>query len=172
MGATKRIRHVIPFNVLINVYNSLVQPHFDYRNVLGGNYGISLSEKLQNLQNRAAGILMSASHECNVDDLFRALGWPTRQHQRLVSTSIMMYKTVHGMTPEYLRSRFVSRDDITSYRLRNTENKLALPQPCTNYVKKSFSYSGAKLWNSLSHDLRSAASLNDFKCKLRHHSFE
>ena len=79
---------------------------------------------------------------------------------------------VHGMTPEYLRSRFVSRDDITSYRLRNTENKLALPQPRTNYLKKTFSYSGAKFWNSLSHDLRSAASLNDFKRKLRHHSFE
>ena len=66
----------------------------------------------------------------------------------------------------------MSRDDITSYRLRNTENKLALPQPRTNYLKKSFSYSGAKLWNSLSHDLRSAAPLNDFKSKLRHHSFE
>ena len=76
------------------------------------------------------------------------------------------------MTPEYLRSRFVSRDDITSYRLRNTENELALPQPRTNYLKKSFSYSGAKLWNSLSHDLRSAASLNYFKRKLRRHSFE
>ena len=84
----------------------------------------------------------------------------------------MMYKTVHGMTPEYLRSRFVSRDDITSYRLRNTENKLALPQPRTNYLRKNFSYSGAKFWNSLSDDLRSAASLNDFKRKLRHYSFE
>ena len=105
------------------MYNSLVQPHFDYCNVVWGNCGIGLSEKLQKLQNRAARILMSASYECNVDDLFRALGWPKLKHQRLVSTSIMMYKTVHGITPEYLR--FVSRDDITSYRLRNTENKLA-----------------------------------------------
>ena len=94
------------------------------------------------------------------------------KHQILVSTAIMMYKTLHGMTPEHLRSRFVSRDDITTYRLRNTENKLALPQPRTNYLKKSFSYSGAGLWNSLSQDLRSAASLNDFKTKLSHHSFE
>ena len=58
------------------------------------------------------------------------------------------------------------RDDITSYRLRNAENKLALPQSHTNYLKKNFSYSGVKLWNSLSRDLRSAASLNDFKRKL------
>ena len=131
LGTIKRIRHLIPFNVLINVYNSLVQPHFDYCNVVWGNCGIGLSEKLQKLQNRTARILMSASYECNADDLFRALGWPKLKHQRLVSTTIMLYKTVHGMTPEYLRSRFVSRDDITSYRLRNTENKLALPQPHT-----------------------------------------
>ena len=124
------------------------------------------------LRRSSASILMSASYECNVEDLFRALGWPKLKHKRLVSTSIIMYKTVYGMTPEYLRSRFVSRDDITSYRLRNTENELALPQPRTNYLKKSFSYSGAKLWNSLSHDLRSAASLNYFKRKLRRHSFE
>ena len=85
----------------------------------------------------------------------------------------MMYKSLHGMTPEYLSSRFVSRtDNVTSYRLRNTENKLALPQPRTNYLKKSFSCSGAGLWNSLSSDLRAATSLHDFKLNLRHHSFE
>ncbi|CAH3121114.1 unnamed protein product, partial [Porites lobata] len=94
------------------------------------------------------------------------------KHQRQVSTAIMMYKTVHGMTPDYLTSKFVSRDEITSYRLRNTENKLVLPLPRTNYLEKSFSYSGAKLWNSLSHDLRSADSLHDFKRKLCRNSFE
>ena len=172
LGAIKRIRHLVPFSMLMNVYNSLVQPHFNYCNVVWGNCGIGLSDKLQKLQNRAARILMSASYDWNVDDLFRALGWRKLKHQRLVSTAIMMYKTLHGMTPEYLRSRFVSRDDITMYRLRNTENKLALPQPRTNYLKKSFSYSGAGLWNSLSQDLQSAASLNDFKTKLSHHSFE
>ena len=40
-----------------------------------------------------------------------------------------MYKTLHGMTPDYLRSRFVYRDNVSAYRLRNTENKLVLPQP-------------------------------------------
>ena len=49
-----------------------------------------------------------------------------------------------------LSSRFVFRNDITSYQLRNTENKLALSQPRTSYLKKRFSYSGARLWNSLS----------------------
>ena len=59
---------------LIKVHNSLVQPHFDYCNVVWGkcnNKG--LSEKLQRLQNRAARTLMSASYDSNLDDLFRAL---------------------------------------------------------------------------------------------------
>ena len=33
LGAIKRIRHLIPFNILINVYDILVQPHFNYCNV-------------------------------------------------------------------------------------------------------------------------------------------
>ena len=105
-----------------------VQPHFDYCNVVWDNCSISLSEKLHRLQNPAACILMSGRNDCNVNDLFRALGWH-KLKPRLMSTSIMMYQTVHGMTPEYLRSRFVSRDDITSYQLRSTENKFAYPQP-------------------------------------------
>ena len=115
---------------------------------------------------------MCANYDTNIDELFRALGWRKLKYQRLESAAIMMYKSLHGMTPEHLSSRFVSRNDVTSYRLRNTENKLALPQPRTNYLKKRFSYSGVGLWNSLSSDLRVAASLHDFKFNLRHHSFE
>ena len=48
------MRHLIPFNVLVNVYNSLVQPHFDYCKVVWGHCKKGLSEKLERLQNRTA----------------------------------------------------------------------------------------------------------------------
>ena len=172
IGAIKRIRHLTPLNVLVNVYNSLIQPHFDYCNVVWGTCNKGLSEKLQRLQNRAARILMSASYDSNLDDLFRALGWRRLYYRRLEQKSILMYKTLHGMTPDYLRSRFVYRDNVSAYRLRNTENKLVLPQPRTDYLKRSFLYSGAQLWNNLPVDLRQASSLTDFKSKLSRHSFK
>ena len=118
-----------------------------------GNCNKGLSEKLQRLQNRTARILMSASYDSNLDDLFRALG-------------------LHGMTPDYLRSRFVHRGNASAYRLRNTENELVLPQPRTDYLKKSFLCSGAQLWNNLPVDLRQASSLTDFKSKLSRHSLK
>ena len=123
----------MPFNILINVYHSLVQPHFDYCNEVWGNCNKGLSDKLQKLQSRAARILMSAGYDSNLDDLFRALGWRKLCHQRLDKKSNMMCKTLNGMIPEYLRSSFVFRDNLNSYHLRNTENTLTLPQPRTDY---------------------------------------
>ena len=76
------------------------------------------------------------------------------------------------MTPEYLRSRFVYRDNASAYRLRNTENKLhvVLPQPRTDYLR-SFSYSGVQLWNNLPRELRQATSLNWYYDQKNHFYF-
>ena len=52
---------------------------------------------------------------------------------------------------------------ITSYNLRDSENKLAIPLPRTNYYKNSFGYSRAVLWNSLPSAARQATSLNNFR---------
>ena len=71
-----------------------------------------------------------------------------------------MYKSLHGMTPDYLRSRFVYRDNISAHRLKNMENKLVFPQPQTDYLKRSFLYIGAHLWNNLPLDLTQASNLN------------
>ena len=58
--------------------------------------------------------------------------------QRLEKKSIMMYKTWHDITPDYLRSKFVYPDIASAYRLRNTENHLVIPQPCSDYLKRRF----------------------------------
>ena len=66
----------------------------------------------------------------------------------------MMFKILNGQTPDYLSNKFIFRYDTISYRLRNSEMRLALQQPRTDYVRKSLSYSGAPLWNSLPTDIR------------------
>ena len=76
--------------------------------------------------------------------------------------AIIVFKSLNGITPEYLSELFVNRSDVTEYLLRESVNKLAVPLPRTNFLKNSFSYSGAVLWNSLPSDLRQAESLSDF----------
>ena len=74
---------------------------------------------------------------------------------------------MHGLAPQYLRDKFVHRNNISNYSLRDAENKLAIPLPRTNYMKNSFSYSGAVLWNSLPAEMRQADDLSTFRldCK-------
>ena len=66
-----------------------------------------------------------------------------------------------------MRSMFRGRGSATSYSLRDTECKLAIPMPRTNYLEDSFDYSGAVLWNSLPVELRAKKLVNHIRagCK-------
>ena len=57
IAAIKRVRQFVPPATLHLIYKALIQPHFDYCNVVWGSCGIKLADKLQKLQNRAARAL-------------------------------------------------------------------------------------------------------------------
>ena len=75
--------------------------------------------------------------------------------------SITMHNAVNNQTPNYLSSRFFSRNETLTYNLRNTEGKLFLPQLRTIYCKRSSSYSGAVFWNSLPNEIKLSSTLDD-----------
>ena len=54
-----------------------------------------------------------------------------------------MYKCTNNLAPAYLCNLFASR--TSTYDLRDAKEKLLLPKPKTDYMKRSFSYSGALL---------------------------
>ena len=47
----------------------------------------------------------------------------------------MVYKSLHGLAPDYLKTKFQERQ--ATYTLRDSENKLKAPFPRTNYYKNS-----------------------------------
>ena len=141
------------------IFSSLIQPYFDYCSVVWDGCGTTLAGKIQKLQNRAPRVLTSA----NYDILFEKRGWIDLQSQRKIAKGTLVYKALNGLAPDYLAQMFTERSRITYYTLRDTGGKLALPQARTNYLKDSFSYSGAVLWNSLPNEVRQANTLSQFK---------
>jgi len=97
----------------------------------------------------------------DVDSLFHKLSWKDLKSQRQIQNTLMVFKSLNGLVPEYLMSKFIKRNE-SSHSLRDSANKL-VPFPRTNYMKNSFSYSGATLWNSLPCNVRESGSLNKFK---------
>ena len=181
MSFLKRLLLVLaPLNVLgirsdmtlLSIYNLLVQPHLDYCSSVRRSCSKSLSQKLQKLHNRAARVITFSNYDRSTDELLQMVNWVKLDRQRLVNKSIMMYKIANNMVPEYLSSRFVFRSDTLTYNLRDSDGTLAIPQPHTNYCKRSLSYSGVVLWNSLSLNIRQSLSPNEFKSKLKNYDFD
>ena len=166
IGAIKRIRPFVSPEILHYIYNALVQPHFDYCSIVWGNCGKTLSERLQKLQNRAARILTSSSYDARF--LLQQLGWKDLITQRQIQVALMVFKALNDLAPDHLFSMFTERS-TSGYVLRDSTNKLNVPLPKTNYLKRSFSYRGATLWNSLPCNLRQEKSLNRFKQLLNFH---
>ena len=108
-------------------------------------------------------VLTFSNYDCSNSELFQNLKRSKLVHQRAVSKAIMMHSIVNNTAPEYLTSRFVRRCDLTSYNLRENEYKLAVPQPRTEFYKRSLSYSGSVLWNSLPLEVRQLTSPSIFK---------
>ena len=127
ISAMKRIRYFVPRDILLTVYNALVQPHFNYCRMVWGNCSEGLSQKLQKLQNRAARII-TLGYDVDTNEIFQSLNWKKLAHHCKIDECIFVDKTLNSLTPDYLTSKFIDRNDNTTYRLRNLENKLAIPQ--------------------------------------------
>ena len=69
-----------------------------------------------------------------------------------------MYKITYNLAPNQLSDIFCETPSSRHYILRCSSTKLYLPQPETDYLKECHSYRGAKLYSSLSDDLRNKES--------------
>ena len=161
IGALKRIRPFIPTEIAIQIYKMLILPHFDYCCTVWGSLSQHLSDQLQKLQNRAARVITMSSYEVRSNDILNDLGWDRLVNRRKKRKAILMFKTMNKLVPSYIQSLFQKRSN-SAYNIRNQENKLSLPRPRTEYLKNSFSYSGAMLWNCLSSGARDAKSVPQF----------
>jgi len=78
----------------------------------------------------------------------------------------MMFKSLSGLALVFLHDLFSER--LTDYDLRDSFRKLNLHKPRTDYLKRSFGYSGALLWNSLPENIRAIRSIGQFKKEINH----
>lgn len=163
IGALKRVRQLVPFKLLLTMYNSLVLPYFDYCSAVWGSCGRGFSDTLQKLQNRAARVVTFSSYNRQSTELLDELKWDNLEIRRSKQLAVMMYKIMINRAPSYLTNMFENITSVHSHNLRNSEYNVYVPRPYTEAGKNSFHYQGAVLWNSLSRDIRCQDNVRSFK---------
>jgi hypothetical protein len=114
IGALKRIRPFISIQTAIEIYNAIIQPHFDYCSPVWDEFNVTLCEKIQKLQNMAARVITKSSYDVSSSILLEKLHWDNLSLRRKKHKSILMYKTINKLAPEYLQNLFSFRN--TDYR--------------------------------------------------------
>jgi hypothetical protein len=126
------VREFVTLSTLLTIYNSLIQPIFDYCDVVLDNMSITLAQRLQKLQNRAGRVITCQGYEVRSNDIRSQLKWKTLSEIRNSHKLIMMYKILNNMAPVYLRDHFKM-----SYTDQAYSYSLILPRAQTEFLKKS-----------------------------------
>ena len=162
-----RLRDFFDIKILTTVYQTLVQPYFDYCSQVWGGFGTTLCDKLQRLQNRAVRIITKSGYEVRSVNLLNQLGLPNLEARRNQQLSILMYKVRNEMAPSSLSNMFQKTNEVHEHQTRQAKHDFQPPKPKTNYLKKAFSYRGAVAWNNLPSEIKNSESINTFKAKLK-----
>lgn len=149
-------------------YNSYVLPIFDFCCIIWGNTTIGNQARLVKLQKRAARIILKVDILTPSEEMFKRLGWLSFPKRVQYHTCLMVYKSINGMTPDYISSMLTLVSDHHERQTRQSSNdKLHVPRSRTSYFDKAFSISGPRLWNTLPAFIRESNTIFKFKRGLK-----
>ena len=155
-------KNFLPLTTLQTLYKGIVEPYFRFCCPFWGSCGVTALSKLQALQNRAARIVTDSSYKTSAFPILEKLGWLTVNDLIETETLKMVYKSKNQLAPEYLSSMFVKLSEFRNRELRHSDIDLYVPLLKTACGQKSFSYRGAKLWNSQQTEVKKAKSFTQF----------
>ena len=127
IGPLKYARNFVQTDTLINLYRSIMEPHFSYCCSVWGSCGASKLDVLQKLQNKAARIVTNSPFDASAAPLLQRLGWPSVQKLMYKEAGSMVYKSLNSLAPQYLSDLFVRFSGVHPRELRDSKTDLAIP---------------------------------------------
>jgi hypothetical protein len=145
-------------------YSGYILPLIDYC-VVWGNCSNEGLNRILKLQKRTARLILDHDLIPPTEPLFKQLSIEQRikYHKYL-----LVSKCLKNEALVYLKNKIQYLSDRNPYSLRNVvSEKIQIPKAKTELFKKTFAYSGPKLWNELPFSIRQAFSNNAFKTKVK-----
>ena len=171
LGILKRTRSYLPKSSLITLYRTLIETHLRYCNVIWGQCGETLKDKLQTLQNRASRTIAGQKFEqAGHSGPLVECGWLSVRNLFKIDMGICMYNILNGQAPEEFKYIFQPVSSMHGYQTRSSQNdNLHLLQLNLKSAQGAISYAGVKIWNDIPSEIRKAEPIVTFKKQFKEH---
>ena len=170
IGCIRRVKYYLTKEIMIDLFYSLILPHIDFSCTVWGSCAQTNIMRIQRLQNKYARMVLDMDLFTSTSFLLSTLNWQSVKQRIQYQQSVVVYKILNEQAPRYLNTLLQRR--TVNYTTRYaTRSPLFVPTPRTEYMKRSISYCGSKLFNSLPITVHCCNTLAKFKSEVRRISF-
>ena len=166
----KRIRHILDLHTAKLIIQALVLSRLDYCNTLFLQLPDNTIKKLQRVMNTAARVVTQTPRDSSVTATLKDLHWLPVKQRIQFKTALLVYKSLHGLTPSYISDMLTWYSPSRTLR-SSSEHLLTVKRSRTSYGDRAFSVAAPKLWNSLPSSIKQSTSLICFRKNLKTHLF-
>ena len=156
-GIFNRLKNILPTDILIKLYYSLVYPYFLYcNNVWSGTHAVYLNP-LMLIQKRIIRNINNENYLAHTCPLFKTCNILKLQDVRTFLLAQHVFKN---------RNIFITYNDAHIYNTRQANNLVPFFQRLS-VSQRSITFAGPATWNQLPDDLRECGSFFLFKRRLK-----
>ena len=168
-GMFFKIRHFLPINILICLYNSLFSPFLQYGILVWGLTFETYINSVFLLQKRVIRAISFEHFTAPTTPIFSDLKILKLHDLFKLKMLIFVYESVNKFSPICFHNIFDSVASVHQYGTRQAgKDNIFLIQKNTNqYGLRSVHYHGAKCWNDIPVDIKRSPSVNIFRRKLK-----
>ena len=106
LAALKQPRQYVHQDTLLTIYDAVIEPLFDYCDVVLGNLNETLTARLLKLPNRAARFVTRKGNDVRSLDIRKDLRWDDLETIGKKHSAIVMYKVINNKAPGYFINLF------------------------------------------------------------------
>jgi len=164
VGMLNRISNLIPPNVKLSIYYSLIFSRVSYGIVSWGSSGLTNAARIQRILSRARKIV---TYDCFRREA-NVMGLLSFDSIYKYFTAIKLFRTMKLSQHPYFSNVFDSLRPIHEYRTRfSSYSSFNTPAFTKAKCQKSFRFQSVKIWNLLPENIKLSETLAEFKCLLR-----
>ena len=167
----KRIRKYLNEDATRSLVNAYVTSRLDQCNALLAGLPQYLIQKLQRVQNCSARLVKHIPWRASITRHLKNLHWLPVSQRIQFKVLIIVFKSLNGLAPQYLRTMFHLYRPTRVLR-SSSKGLLSVKRYHTRYGFRAISRYGAVLWNKLPYDIRNLETLSQFKSCLKTHLFQ